>query len=144
MIYGCLLESRFCFNERGANLQTTLELGASKTTLDTVIAAFYSRIMPLTDELTCREIGTILERFLEDRAYPKTICPSEVARALPTSVINEAGASTWRDLMPAIRDIAWDMVQRGDAEILQKGEVKHVSSLEELTGPIRLRRPCQS
>ena len=48
-----------------------------------------------------------LEELLRER-YPKTICPSEVPRAMEPEELNDLGALTWRDLMPYMRDIVWD------------------------------------
>lgn len=82
-----------------------------------------------------------LERLLSHRQYPKTICPSEAARALSPTNIEEAGAETWRDLMPAIRKYAFQLRDEGVIDILQKGEVLPTSqNLEDTTGPIRLRK----
>lgn len=82
----------------------------------------------------------IIERLLSSREYPKTICPSEVPRALTGSQLKALGASEWRELMPQVREILWDMRQRGQVEILQKGSlVPDGIALEDLKGPIRAR-----
>lgn len=81
-----------------------------------------------------------LEQLLQKRQHPKTLCPSEVARALSTGELKEAGVSSWRDLMPYLRELAFQMRDNGQLEILQKGEVlPSDQSLEETTGPIRIR-----
>lgn len=82
-----------------------------------------------------------LERLLSARAFPKTICPSEVARALDEAELKASGADHWRELMPQIRDIAYQMSLTADVEILQKGEpVRSGIALEDIRGPIRVRR----
>lgn len=82
-----------------------------------------------------------LERLLCSRTYPKTICPSEAARALSADDLKDAGADTWRDLMPAIRKYAFELRDEGVVEILQKGVVLPLDqSLGETMGPIRLRK----
>ena len=82
-----------------------------------------------------------LEEFLAKRDPPKTFCPSEVARALSAGEINDLGYSNWRDAMPGIRELAWSLRDRGECEILQKGEVlKEDVQLEDVRGPIRIRR----
>jgi len=83
-----------------------------------------------------------MSRLLSTRIYPSTICPSEVARAVKGHELDTTGASSWRDLMPVIRELAWERragAER-DLEVLQGGQVVPDSvSLSELRGPIRLR-----
>lgn len=85
-----------------------------------------------------------LNHKLETRAYPKTICPSEVPRALVAGELAEMGASNWRELMPDVRKLVWEMRDRGEVEILQHGEAlgNHVG-LEDVKGPIRVRRKTE-
>lgn len=83
-----------------------------------------------------------LERLLDKRAHPKTMCPSEAARALTGDDLEESGASNWRELMQPLRQLVFEMRDAGEVEILQKGVVLPLhQTLEETTGPIRLRRP---
>jgi len=96
-------------------------------------------------ELT-NETRDILEkhmnRLLSTRVFPSTICPSEVARAVKGDELHETGASSWRDLMPMIRELAWERRAGSgrDLEVLQGGQVvPDTVSLSELRGPIRLR-----
>lgn len=90
-------------------------------------------------------IPTHLHRLLESRAYPKTICPSEVARALSASELRAVGASDWRDLMPEIRERVWDMRDRDEVEILQRGEVLgREVRIGDVRGPIRVRKTLGS
>ena len=82
-----------------------------------------------------------LERLLSSREPPKTICPSEAARAVSTAELEEAGASSWRDLMSDARACLWAMRDAGEVEILQKGAVLPSDlKLEDIRGPIRARR----
>lgn len=91
-----------------------------------------------------QEILTIhLDRLLASRAYPKTICPSEVARALSASELAAAHLSSWRDAMPEIRRIVADKRARGEVQVLQKGEVVEGElgdALEQVVGPVRVRK----
>jgi hypothetical protein len=80
------------------------------------------------------------ERLLNARDYPKTICPSEVARAFSAAELRTLGASEWRGAMDAVRQVVWDRRELGDVEVLQKGEVVDVQSLEDVRGPIRVRK----
>lgn len=82
-----------------------------------------------------------LNRLLDSRSFPKTICPSEAARALTAAEIQATGVGSWRDLMPAIRSLAFEMRDSGELEILQRGEILPGSQTwEQTVGPIRLRR----
>lgn len=80
--------------------------------------------------------------FLQHRQPPKTFCPSEVARALTTNDLVSLGYEDWRDAMPRIRGLAWQFRQDGELDFLQKGDVlgDGVVALEDIKGPIRLRR----
>ena len=65
-------------------------------------------------------------RQVKDRGAGKTICPSEVARAF---------SEDWRPLMPEVRDVAADLLARGEIAVTQRG-----APVDPLTaaGPIRL------
>lgn len=80
-----------------------------------------------------------LTTFLTTRHPPKTFCPSEVARALSTQELSELGFASWRDAMPEVRRLAFDLRDSGGCEILQKGEVVDGSE-GDVRGPIRVRR----
>ena len=82
-----------------------------------------------------------INRLLSSRDHPKTICPSEVPRGLTTTELQALGASGWRELMPEVREMIWEMRRGGEVEILQKGSViPDGITLEDLKGPIRARR----
>jgi hypothetical protein len=78
-------------------------------------------------------------RLLDSRQHPKTICPSEIARAFSASELQTLGASEWRDTMDAVRQVMWEKRDAGEVEVMQKGEVVNVESLEDIRGPIRVR-----
>ena len=71
--------------------------------------------------------GRILE-LLEHRGEDKTICPSDVARALDPQ--------NFRALMPSIRNAAQTLVEEGRIEVTQRGEVVDIRTVR---GPVRLR-----
>lgn len=82
-----------------------------------------------------------LKHFLHHREPPKTFCPSEVARALTPEELASLGLDGWRDAMPAVRQLAWEMRERGECQVLQRGEVlSQVVTLDDVRGPIRIRR----
>lgn len=58
----------------------------------------------------------------------KTICPSEVARAI--------SPESWRELMGTVREIACELRDAGHVEITQKGKVVEGETFK---GPIRIR-----
>jgi len=71
--------------------------------------------------------GTIL-RLCRERGSDKTVCPSEVARAL--------SADDWRELMQPVREVAAQLVATGEIDVTQGCEVVNI---EYARGPIRLR-----
>jgi len=82
-----------------------------------------------------------LDRLLTFREFPKTICPSEVARSLTDTELRQAGVSSWRDTMPLIRSMVWTMRDRGEVEVLQRGQpLAQDTALEDVRGPIRVRK----
>ncbi len=84
-----------------------------------------------------------LKQLLDSLAHPKTICPSEVARALSTKELEEAGMGSWREAMPEVRKLVAEMRLRGETEILQKEvllEGDLGKGLEAVVGPIRIRK----
>jgi hypothetical protein len=84
-----------------------------------------------------------LERLLDSREHPKTICPSEVARALSSQELLRGSFLTWRDAMSEIRTIVAEMRARGEVEVLQKGSVLEGDlgeGLVDVAGPVRVRK----
>ncbi len=75
------------------------------------------------------EAERAIRGLLERRDPGKTICPSDAARAL-------GGDDGYRELMPTVRDAARAMVERGELEVTQSGEVVDADSAR---GAIRLR-----
>ncbi|MGG5885911.1 DUF3253 domain-containing protein [Falsiroseomonas sp. HC035] len=75
-------------------------------------------------------------RQTAERGPAKSICPSEVARAL------EPDADRWRRLMGPIRAAAIRLARAGQVDILRKG--KPASPDSEIRGVIRLRAPSGS
>ena len=77
--------------------------------------------------------------MLSQREYPKTCCPSEVARGLSVNELEAIDCESWRDAMAPIREEAWRMKIDGLLDITQKGEVVKEVELDLIKGPIRLR-----
>ena len=85
-----------------------------------------------TDDAIAR---AILEQT-HQRGHGKTLCPSEVARAL--------APHDWRPLMPLVRQVAEALRQNGQLQILQRGRsVSLAADAAPVRGPIRLSLPDQ-
>ena len=80
-----------------------------------------------------QDVGSRLEEtilaLLAARADTSTICPSDAARAV--------SPDNWRPLMDSARRAAARLVESGDVDITQHGEVV---DLRMAKGPIRIRR----
>jgi Protein of unknown function (DUF3253) len=77
------------------------------------------------------ERATIRQQIMAqviERGIEKTICPSEVARAI--------GGEEWRSLMPMIREIGAELLAEGLIDVTQKGNPVHPLTAK---GPIRFR-----
>ena len=99
------------------------------------------RVEIMAEEYNLDPIEPHLERLLDQRKYPKTLCPSEVARALSAHELVLTGAENWRDLMPEIRRAMFRLRDQNSIEVLQRGEVLSAQqSLDDVRGPIRIRR----
>jgi len=59
-----------------------------------------------------------------------TICPSDVARII--------GVETWRESMALVREVAGELVARGQMRVLQRGREV---AIDQARGPIRLALP---
>ncbi|MEM6373468.1 MAG: DUF3253 domain-containing protein [Pseudomonadota bacterium] len=75
------------------------------------------------------DVARAILRAVHTRGAGKTICPSEVARAL---------SDDWRTLMPTVRTVAQTLARTGQIAVTQKGKVVDAHSAR---GPIRLGLP---
>ena len=75
------------------------------------------------------DVKTLILRLTAARGPDKSICPSEVARALDPN---------WQPRMKQVRAAAVELARAGQIDVLRKG--KPVSDLDNLRGVIRLRR----
>lgn len=81
------------------------------------------------------EIEAALLALIAQRGLHSSACPSEVARALsPTS---------WRELMPRIREASWRLMQSGQLDISQGGVsiARPDAAIDAVKGPVRIRLP---
>lgn len=81
-------------------------------------------------EPTREDLRRAVLDLLAQRKPTSSICPSDVARRLRPD--------DWRPLMDPVRAAARDLVDAGEVEITQRGEVV---DLDTARGPIRIRRP---
>jgi hypothetical protein len=77
-----------------------------------------------------RALETAITELLDARAPGTTICPSEAARRVDPD--------DWRPLMDPARRVAARLVEAGEVEMTQRGEVVDPARAK---GPVRLRRP---
>lgn len=81
--------------------------------------------------------STILELIGHLKAE-STICPSQVPRKLHD--MSPKKYPDWRQMMPHVRQVVWDLVKDGQAEVTQRGEVRSWDMRNNLKGPLRVRR----
>ena len=77
-----------------------------------------------------QELETAIADLLDARGAGKTICPSEAARRVDPQ--------DWRPLMEPARRAAGRLVEAGEVEMTQRGQVVDPATVR---GPVRLRRP---
>jgi len=77
-------------------------------------------------KLSRAEIADEIRAQVTARGAGKTICRSEVARAL---------ADDWRDLMDNVRAVAGDLAEAGEVTVTQRGAPVDVRTAR---GPVRL------
>jgi hypothetical protein len=71
--------------------------------------------LPPRSVATSRRIDAALRVLLRSRGPGRSICPSDVARIV--------GGTTWRMLLPVVRDRAVKMAEGSELEILRRGRV---------------------
>ena len=84
-----------------------------------------------------RELGVRILQLLDQRGEGKTICPSDVARAVYGEQQGGSPDDGWRDLMEPVRRAARRLVAEGQVVVTQGGVVVDP---ETARGPIRFRR----
>jgi hypothetical protein len=68
---------------------------------------------PMDDQQFAQRAEATIRALLRQRGPDKTICPSDVARAI--------GGEAWRARMESVREVAKDLVRAGTLEVRQKG-----------------------
>ena len=82
----------------------------------------------------------ILE-MVNKREFPKTCCPSEVARSLTPQELEKLHCTDWRAAMELVRQEAYRLYSENVIHVTQKGEEVGVDKVGQIKGPIRLRKP---
>ncbi|WP_035985203.1 DUF3253 domain-containing protein [Leptolyngbya sp. KIOST-1] len=80
--------------------------------------------------LAAEHIRATLLDLIAQRGPDKTICPSEVARALR--------ANDWRSLMPAVREVGQALAEEGRVVVTQRGQIVDPQTAR---GPVRYGQP---
>ncbi|TKA53918.1 hypothetical protein B0A55_11972 [Friedmanniomyces simplex] len=79
--------------------------------------------------------------LLDNTEPPQVFKPSEVAQLLRPNELAKLGYDTWKEAIPAIRELAFELRAVGYCEVLQKGKVLGDDvDLIEVEGAIRIRR----
>ncbi|KAK3115643.1 hypothetical protein LTR53_004796 [Teratosphaeriaceae sp. CCFEE 6253] len=82
--------------------------------------------------------------LLDNTEPPDVFKASEVAQLLTHAELAKLGYETWREAIPAIRELAFELRGVGYCEILRKGKVLGDEvDLLDVDGPIRIRRVHQ-
>jgi hypothetical protein len=71
--------------------------------------------LPPQSAATNQRIDAALRALLRSREPHRSLCPSDIARIV--------GGTTWRMLLPAVRDRAVKMAEGGGLEILRRGRI---------------------
>ena len=86
--------------------------------------------LPPTAAATKRRIEAAVRALLRSRQPGRSICPSDIARIV--------GGTTWRALLPVVRDRAVEMTAQGELEIRRRGRVVRANPTK---GVLRYRLP---
>ena len=78
--------------------------------------------LPPQPVATNRRIDAVLRALLRSRGPGRSICPSDIARLV--------GGTTWRTLLPIVRDRAVKMAEDGELEIVRRGRVVKTNATE--------------
>lgn len=94
-----------------------------------------------TDAASNEAVKNAFVQMLDQTEPPAVFKPSEVALQLNDEQLAELGYEKWEEVLPAVYELAFEMREFGDCEILRKGQVLPESAtIADLDGPIRIRR----
>lgn len=94
-----------------------------------------------TDAATSECIRNAFRQMLDHVEPPEVFKPSEVAQLLSDKDLNSLGYEKWEDALPGVYELAFELREFGDCELLRKGVVLGDEvGIRDLDGPIRIRR----
>lgn len=94
-----------------------------------------------TDAATSEALKTHFIEILDRVEPPDSFKPREVAEALTDKELRSMGYKKQEEAIPAVYELAFEMRELGDCEILRKGVViGDEVGIRDLDGPIRIRR----
>ncbi|CAK4020903.1 Hypothetical predicted protein [Lecanosticta acicola] len=94
-----------------------------------------------TDAATSTALRDAFRQMLDQIEPPDVFKPSEVAQLLSDSDLNSLGYEKWEEALPGVYELAFELREFGDCEILRKGVVVGDEvGIRDLEGPIRIRR----
>ncbi|CZT17307.1 uncharacterized protein RCC_03141 [Ramularia collo-cygni] len=94
-----------------------------------------------TDAATSKALKAHFVEILDRVEPPETFKPREVAEALTDKELSSMGYKKQEEAIPAVYELAFEMRDLGDCEILRKGVVIGDDvGISDLDGPIRIRR----
>lgn len=76
--------------------------------------------LPMTEQERNTRVAATIRALARERGEGKSLCPSEVARAL--------GGDDWRSLMPCVRAVAFELQSAGDVRVTQKSQVVNAAA----------------
>jgi len=101
--------------------------------------------MRTTDATHDPALRTAFLQYLDHTEPPQVFKASEVAQSLSEKQLTRLGYEGWRDAIPAIRELAWELRELGYCEILFRGRVLGMDvDLYEVEGPVRFRRKMEA
>ncbi|KXT02646.1 hypothetical protein AC578_1149 [Pseudocercospora eumusae] len=94
-----------------------------------------------TDAATSEAVRRCFTQMLDHVEPPHTFKPSEVALQLTDKELAGLGYEKWEEALPGVYELAFELRDMGDCEILRKGVVIGDDvTLADIDGPIRIRR----
>ena len=89
---------------------------------------------------TSSTTSILLESAIRDMAQKLTIDKTFWPSVIPRGLEKLGKLRNWREYMQPTREVAFEMYEKGELDILAKGERLSLTSITDIRGPIRLRR----
>lgn len=94
-----------------------------------------------TDAAVSESVRRAFAQMLDQTEPPEVFKPSEVAKQLKQAELAELGYEKWEEVLPAVYELAFELREFGDCEVLRKGKIIGENvTIVDLDGPIRIRR----